>query len=135
MTLKSCEYADKSRVFRDNQLFSYKTISKWENGASLPDINTLPKLSKMFQVSVDALLGLAPLNSNCYRPSNSGQSDYWEEKVEYLKSNSNVCLFFDDRSYGTFDSVIIKGKTTISEGDENEIDIVVTSTEVTGRSY
>lgn len=64
---------------------SYKTISKWENGTSLPDINTLPKLSKMFQVSVDALLGLAPLNSNCYRPSNSGQSDYWEEKVEYLK--------------------------------------------------
>lgn len=57
------------------------------------------------------------------------------KKVDYLKSNSNVCLFFDDRSYGTFDSVIIKGKTTISEGDENEIDIVVTSTEVTGRSY
>ena len=32
---------------------SYKTISKWENGTCLPDINTLPELSKIFNVSVE----------------------------------------------------------------------------------
>jgi len=57
------------------------------------------------------------------------------KKIEYLKDNSNVCLFFDDRSYGTFDSVIIKGKATLSKDSENEIDVNVKSTEVTGRSY
>jgi len=36
---------------------SYKTISKWENGTCLPDVNMLPGLSKIFNVSVDALLG------------------------------------------------------------------------------
>lgn len=64
---------------------SYKTISKWENGTSLPDINMLPELSKMFNVSVDALLGLVPLDNNHYKPSNSGQAEYWEHRVEYLK--------------------------------------------------
>lgn len=64
---------------------SYKTISKWERGACLPDINMLPELSQVFNVSVDALLGLVPLDSNHYRPSDSGQAGYWENRVEYLK--------------------------------------------------
>ena len=64
---------------------SYKTISKWENGTCLPDVNMLPGLSKIFNVSVDALLGLVPLDSSHYRSSNSGQSEYWENRVEYLK--------------------------------------------------
>lgn len=64
---------------------SYKTISKWEKGTCLPDVNTLPELSRIFNVSVDALLGLVPLNSTHYRPSNSGRSEYWENRVEYLK--------------------------------------------------
>lgn len=64
---------------------SYKTVSKWENGICLPDINMLPELSKIFNVSVDALLGLVPLDNCCYKPSNSGQAEYWENRVEYLK--------------------------------------------------
>lgn len=64
---------------------SYKTISKWENGICSPDIHILPELSKLFNVSVDALLGLIPLDNSHYRPSNSGQSEYWENRVEYLK--------------------------------------------------
>ena len=32
------------------------TISKWENGSLMPDIQLLPKLAKLFNMSVDELL-------------------------------------------------------------------------------
>lgn len=35
---------------------SKTTISKWENGALFPDITLLPRLSKIFNISIDALL-------------------------------------------------------------------------------
>jgi len=35
---------------------SEKTISKWENGNGIPDTNTLPKLCKIFEVSLNELL-------------------------------------------------------------------------------
>ena len=35
---------------------SAQTVSKWENGASMPDISLLPLLADYFQVSVDSLL-------------------------------------------------------------------------------
>ena len=38
---------------------SNKTVSKWENGASMPDITMLAELSKYYGVTTDALLGLA----------------------------------------------------------------------------
>lgn len=63
---------------------SYQTVSKWENGVVLPDVTMLPKLSRCFDVSVDALLGLVPLSED-YRPSDSGQKEYWANRVEYLK--------------------------------------------------
>lgn len=63
---------------------SDKTISKWENGVVSPDISVLPQISAYFGVSVDALLGLVPLEQ-VYRPSNSGAARYWEERLEYLK--------------------------------------------------
>lgn len=89
INLKLAELRKRNRMTQqelgDILSVSYKTISKWENGTCLPDINTLPELSKIFNVSVDALLGLAPLDSSHYRPSNSAQSDYWENRVEYLK--------------------------------------------------
>lgn len=38
---------------------SNKTISKWENGVSMPDLPMLVKLAKYYNISTDALLGLA----------------------------------------------------------------------------
>ncbi len=38
---------------------SNKTISKWENGASMPDIPMLVELSKFYGITTDALLGLS----------------------------------------------------------------------------
>ena len=40
---------------------SFQSISKWENGGSMPDIQLLPELAELFSVSVDQLLGLCPL--------------------------------------------------------------------------
>ncbi len=34
-----------------------QAVSKWENGASMPDISLLPKLAKIFGVSIDELFG------------------------------------------------------------------------------
>ncbi len=36
---------------------SPQTVSKWENGASCPDITMLPTLAEIFRASVDELLG------------------------------------------------------------------------------
>lgn len=63
---------------------SYQTISKWETGAVLPDISVLPQISAYFGVSVDALLGLVPLEQ-AYHPSISGTAKYWEKRLEYLQ--------------------------------------------------
>ena len=40
-------------------LVSNKTISKWENGASMPDLPMLVELSKYYGITTDALLGLS----------------------------------------------------------------------------
>lgn len=63
---------------------SYQTISKWENGVVFPDISVLPEISRYFGISVDALLGLVPLDQP-YQPSGSGKAEYWEHRLEYLQ--------------------------------------------------
>lgn len=40
---------------------SFQTISKWENGITMPDITVLPILAAFFEVSIDELLGIKPL--------------------------------------------------------------------------
>lgn len=62
---------------------SYQTISKWENQVVLPDISVLPQISSYFGVSVDALLGLVPLEQK-YSPSGSETEAYWDKKQEDL---------------------------------------------------
>ena len=38
---------------------SFQTISKWENGISMPDISYLPALAMYFQVDVEVEIGRA----------------------------------------------------------------------------
>lgn len=76
---------------------SDKTISKWENGVVYPDISVLPKISSYFGVSVDALLGLVPLEQ-VYEPSNSGKVEYWENRLEYLMRTRKT-LWNEDYMY------------------------------------
>ncbi|MFM1629730.1 helix-turn-helix domain-containing protein [Streptococcus mutans] len=43
------ELAEKMRV-------TDKAVSKWERDLSFPDINSIPKLAEIFEVSVDDLM-------------------------------------------------------------------------------
>jgi transcriptional regulator with XRE-family HTH domain len=66
---------------------SFQSVSKWENAAAMPDITLLPKISEFFQVSVDELLGLKPLNNREYIRSRTDTRDFWKNKSDYLKKN------------------------------------------------
>lgn len=37
-----------------------KTVSKWERDLSFPDINSIPKLAEIFEISVDDLMQVKP---------------------------------------------------------------------------
>lgn len=63
---------------------AFQTVSKWETGATMPDIAMLPELAAYFQVSVDQLLGLQPLQGEEYLPVESGTKGYWEGRADYL---------------------------------------------------
>lgn len=41
----------------DQLLVSYQAISNWERGNTLPDIEKLPQLATILQLSIDELLG------------------------------------------------------------------------------
>jgi len=58
---------------------SNKTISKWENGASEPDLSMVVELAKYYGVTVDTLLGIA------------------EEKIQSTKDE--VCALFEGLEY------------------------------------
>lgn len=66
---------------------SVQTVSKWENNVCMPDITILPDVAKFFRVTVDELLGLTPLAGEAYIPAKSGERDYWENRLEYLKAS------------------------------------------------
>lgn len=58
---------------------SPQAVSKWENDLSCPDIMLLPRLAKIFGVTVDELLGATPPQNRCIgaggRAQKSGRSD------------------------------------------------------------
>ena len=63
---------------------SFQTISKWENSNGMPDISLLPIISEYFEVSVDQLLGLAPLEDEVYVSKGTETSEYWNKRLDYL---------------------------------------------------
>lgn len=63
---------------------SFQTISKWENGSSMPDITYLPVLADYFKVSIDQLMGIVPLNGEEYIKEKTGTGGFWDNKMEYL---------------------------------------------------
>lgn len=62
---------------------SFQTISKWENGITMPDISYLPPLAKYFGVSVDVLLGLEHLEEE--QRAHRFDKEYWETQIERTK--------------------------------------------------
>lgn len=66
---------------------SFQSVSKWENGITMPDIVLLPMLSEYFQVSVDEILGLKPLNNREYKLRGTDSREHWNKKLDYLKNS------------------------------------------------
>ena len=45
----------------------YPAVSKWERGMAYPSMNTVIKMAELFQVSMDVVLGLAPIPGSSER--------------------------------------------------------------------
>lgn len=60
---------------------SPQAVSKWENNLSCPDISLLPSIAKIFGVSVDELLGVAPISEAKEEKINSEHESTYEEPV------------------------------------------------------
>lgn len=73
---------------------SFQTISKWENGITMPDIHYLPELAKFFQVELEVLLGMKPLEEK-KETTDFSSADYWENQLECTK-NWKMVYFNDD---------------------------------------
>ncbi len=41
---------------------SYQSVSRWENGATYPDLELLPSITEMFGITVDELMGMPDVN-------------------------------------------------------------------------
>lgn len=66
---------------------SFQSVSKWENGVSMPDITLLPSIAEYFNVSIDELLGVKPLSHQAYIPRDSDNRDNWIGKTDKLYKN------------------------------------------------
>jgi transcriptional regulator with XRE-family HTH domain len=66
---------------------SFQSVSKWETGATMPDITLLPSIAEYFNVSVDELLGLKPLRQQTYIPRETDNRNKWNGKTDKLYKN------------------------------------------------
>ena len=73
-----------------NLSISNKTISKWENGASMPDLPMLIELSKYYGVTTDALLGLSEVKKQGTREEVCSSFKGLDRKQSVLKAFETV---------------------------------------------
>lgn len=78
--------------------FSFQTISKWENGVTMPDITYLPPLAKYFNVELEVLLGMKPLEQEPPLQKYS-EEEYWRDRLECTK---NWKMLFYNEDYLEF---------------------------------
>lgn len=77
---------------------SFQTISKWENGVSMPDVTHIPRLAEIFDVSADVILGMETLKQKPeWRRFDS--AEYWNGKRDLIKLWKS--LYWND-DYFTF---------------------------------
>ncbi|WP_240840353.1 DNA (cytosine-5-)-methyltransferase [Acidaminobacter sp. JC074] len=84
------KYDMTQRDLADKLGLTYQTISKWENGNSLPDISLLPSLADIFHVSTDQLLGISPLAEDRYHDRNKDSSDYRDKILSQFEATRRL---------------------------------------------
>lgn len=62
---------------------SFQTISKWENGVTMPDIYYLPVIAAYFNVSIDVLLGIKSMDEEEFWRKFDAVP-YWSDKRERI---------------------------------------------------
>lgn len=82
-----------------------QTISKWENGAAMPDLKKLTEIANFFNVSMDAILGMetddknsvkissaddSSINNNSYNNENNYNKEYANQLFSIAYQNQQV---------------------------------------------
>ena len=87
---------------------SFQSVSKWENAQGYPDIELIPVIASVFQVSIDALLGYQAekIQTTLYAEKYLSEEYYWGnhiwsgcyEVMKLMPPNNHsiitVCNFF-----------------------------------------
>lgn len=92
---------------------TFQTVSKWENGVTMPDVAMLPLLAEYFQITVDELLGLRPLSGEEYILTETGKKNYWDSKKEYLIKSRRSIWNMDYMKFLLRDVFLIKEPVNI----------------------
>lgn len=69
---------------------TYQAISKWENGLSCPDVQLLPQIADIFNVSIDALFG-----RECRLPEPMPAAEAESAALIKIESNQPVEVIYD----------------------------------------
>lgn len=77
ISAKRKELGITQQVLADKLHVSFQAISKWENGISYPDIETLPLLASVLNISTDSLLGYPTRSATEYDNHYAGEKYYW----------------------------------------------------------
>ncbi len=74
---------------------TYQSVSKWENGVTLPDVTLLPKIASYFGVSINEVLGVPLPASQDYQPRPEATGQFWAKNAAYL-NRTRQAMWNDD---------------------------------------
>jgi transcriptional regulator with XRE-family HTH domain len=102
---------------------SNKTVSKWENGASAPDLPMLVMLAEYYEVTTDALLGLSEPKKKTYRETIRSEFDGLDSESAFLKAFETTdimipSIFYSLKKENAPDENSIKPQNTYPESKQ-----------------
>ncbi len=71
---------------------SNKTVSKWENGMSTPDLTMLVMLAEYYEVTTDTLLGIADTSKKSFRETVRAEFEGLDSQSAFLKAFKSTDL-------------------------------------------
>lgn len=121
------KFDENLRAFRKQKEFSQEylaekmnvsrqTISKWENGTAMPDLKKLTDLAKLFDVSMDELLGTSSPDYNSEPTDNAELESVKRELEEYKDKNKKTTAVL-----GAVSAVLVVALIIVSVNLSNSI--------------